>query len=99
MKKWIMGLMLAAGLSVWAGTAGQPSDRVAFPEVGEGNYLVCIWDETADAWYQGFIEYDHSGSYTFTAPAWNKWYWIALWNTAEGKYEYGVWIGHIKTDG
>lgn len=100
MKKWIIGIMLATGMSILAGSAGLPTDRVAFPEVGDGKYLVCVWDETADGWYfEDFIEYDHSGSYTFTAPEWNKWYWIGLWNSAKGKYEYGTWIGHIKTDG
>lgn len=97
MRKWIICIMIATGISALAGTVSPPKDRIAFPQVS-GNHLVCIWDETANDWYTGFIKYDLSGTYTFTVPQWNRWYWVGLWNVSEGRYVFGTWLSHVKTD-
>ena len=97
MKKWIVGILLVAGLSALAGSVGLPSERVALPLV-EGDYLVCVWDDTAQAWGQPHEAYSNSGAYDLTDIAWEKWYWIGLWDSAKGEYVFGKWVGHFKTD-
>ena len=99
MKKWIMGIMLAAGLSVLAGSVGLPVERIALPLVeADADYLVCIWDVTADAWVQDHVAYDNTGAYNLSIPEWEKWYWIGLWDSANKCYVFGKWVGHFKTD-
>lgn len=101
MKKTILSLVMLVMLvmcgNVWCGQLGLPREQIALPAV-QGNHLICIWDETAEQWYQVHQSYDHSGSYTFELPEWGKWYWIGLWDEASGEYVYGKWIGHFLTD-
>lgn len=81
----------------FSGQVGLPVEQVEFPEV-RGNYLVCVWDEAGDQWFQGFVNYDHSGSYSFQLPEWGKWYWVGLWNESTGEYVYDKWVGHFPTE-
>lgn len=97
MKKTVLILVMLAGLTVFAGQVGLPTEQIAFPAV-QGNHLVCIWDDAADIWAGPFIPYDQTGSYCFQVPAWDKWYWIGLWDQANGQYVFAKWIGHFKTD-
>ncbi len=98
MKKSILLIlaMMCCG-TVFSGTVSSPTERVALPAVS-GNHLVCIWDETADQWYQEFVSYDNAGSFTFDVPAWGRWYWIGLWDEASEQYVFGKWIGHFITN-
>jgi hypothetical protein len=59
--------------------------------------LICIWDYFAQDWLREHENYDHSGSYRFTVPSWNKWYWIGLWDAENGEYVYSKWVGHFVT--
>ena len=100
MKKLLIALIiLIAAINEVAvgGEVGLPVERFAFPPV-TGNHLVCIWDQTAGTWLQAWETYDLSGSYDFQVPAWNKWYWIGLWDETQGTYVYGKWIGHFLTN-
>lgn len=97
MKKWIIGMMLLAGLSVLAGSVGIPEERIALPLVENGSgYLVCVWDETAGAWAQAHEVYSNNGAYDLQLLEWDKWYWIGLWDSANKQYVFGKWIGHFK---
>ncbi|MBN2783927.1 MAG: hypothetical protein JXR25_03810 [Pontiellaceae bacterium] len=96
MKKVVLALILALVCgTAYCGEVGLPLERIALPEVGSGGCLVCIWDESAGAWLQGFEAYDHAGAYDFQLPSWNRWYWIGLWDESAGKYVFGKWIGHF----
>jgi len=99
MKKTILALLI--GLSACAGAfAGQvklPTEHIVLPAV-QGDYLICIWDESANDWAGAFASYDHAGSVDFQVPAWGKWYWIGLWDVAGEQYVFGKWIGHFITD-
>ncbi|MBN2161535.1 MAG: hypothetical protein JXR25_14105 [Pontiellaceae bacterium] len=95
MKKLLITLsVLLIGVRVLAGAVGLPKERIALPAVS-GSHLVCIWDETANAWLQDFEAYDHAGSYSFQLPSWGQWYWIGLWDEDQGAYVFGKWIGHF----
>ncbi|MDF7806270.1 hypothetical protein P4E94_02400 [Pontiellaceae bacterium B12219] len=95
MKKQLISLVLLLLLvNAFAGEVGKPLERLALPEV-QGSHLVCIWDESAGAWLQGFEGYDLSGTYEFQLPEWNRWYWIGLWDETKGEYVYEKWIGHF----
>jgi hypothetical protein len=96
MKKNILALLMLVGVCAYAGQLARPVERLALPEV-QGEHLICIWDETANDWYTGFVSYDHEGSYNFQVPEWENWYWIGLWDEASGEYVYGKWIGHFQT--
>jgi len=100
MKKAIWTAMVLAGCaSVFGGSVGLPTERLALPVV-QGSHLVCIWDYTLGDWVGGgdFESYDHSGFYEFKLPQWSKWYWIGLWDVAKGEYVYAKWIGHFLTN-
>ena len=98
MKKTVILLIVALVCSnVISGEMGLPIERFAFPPV-TGSHLICIWDESAETWLHDWVAYDESGSYDFQVPAWNKWYWVGLWDEVNGEYVYGKWIGHFLTD-
>lgn len=78
-------------------TVGLPTERLALPPV-QGDYLVCIYDWTAQDWYEPHQTYNHAGSYEFNVPSWGKWYWIGLWDLNSGQYVFGKWMGHFITD-
>lgn len=85
--------------SCFSGEVGLPMEHVALPPVSvEGSYLVCVWDEAAQDWLQGFESYPHTGSYEFQIPDWGKWYWVGLWDETKGEYVFGKWIGHFKSE-
>ncbi len=96
MKKlwWVLAVGMVCALAT-GGTVGLPEERVALPPV-QGDFLVCVWDQAAGDWLQGFEDYDHSGSYRFQVPAWGQWYWVGLWDNNAGQYVFGKWIGHFK---
>lgn len=97
MKKILIILLLAMSCgSAWSGQVGLPEEQVALPAV-QGNYLVCVWDETARQWLQAHQTYDHTGSYSFQLPSWGKWYWVGLWDESLGEYVFGKWVGHFMT--
>jgi hypothetical protein len=96
MKKFILALMMLLGACAFAGQVGLPTENMALPDL-QGNYLVCIWDETADDWYSSFMSYDHEGSIKFQVPSVGKWYWVGLWDEQTEEYVYGKWIGHFVT--
>ena len=99
MKKIITVLMIVLVSSkAFSGQIGLPLERLALPPTTAGNYLVCVWDESATKWVKSFEYYDHSGSYDFQVPSWNNWYWIGLWDESAEKYVYGKWIGHFLTN-
>ncbi len=83
--------------SALAGEVGLPIERIALPSV-TGQYLVCVWDDSAETWHQAFETYDHSGSYEFHVPSWGKWYWVGLWDQTKSEYVFGKWIGHFITE-
>lgn len=95
MKKWIIGIILIAGLFAVAGSVGLPAERIALPQV-EGDHLVCVWDATAENWVQSHVAYDNSGAYSLQVPEWNKWYWVGLWDSKNQLYVFGKWIGHFR---
>lgn len=94
MKKMILVLMMLLGASAYAGQIALPVEHLALPEL-QGDYLVCIWDETANGWYTDFASYDQKGSISFQVPEWGKWYWVGLWDNVNGRYVFGKWIGHF----
>lgn len=96
MKKIILALMMLKAVATYAGQVGLPVEKLALPEL-QGDYLVCIWDNTANNWYTDFTSYDHAGSLSFQVPEWGKWYWVGLWDEANGKYVFGKWVGHFVT--
>ena len=92
----IIGALLS--LHAYTGEVGLPSEHLALPAVS-GAHLVCIWDDSAQAWIDADFEtYDHSGTYSFQVPAWDQWYWVGLWDSANSKYVFGKWIGHFITE-
>ena len=93
-KNTLMLIVFVLGMAAFGGQVGLPLERLAIPEV-QGSHLVCIWDESAGAWLQGFESYDLSGVYEFQVPSRGKWYWIGVWDEASGEYVYGKWIGHF----
>jgi hypothetical protein len=98
MKKLLMLIaVLVLSGKAWSGLVGLPTERLVLPAV-EGSHLVCIWDETAEAWVKDFESYDQSGQYEFLVPEWGRWYWIGLWDEAAGEYVFGKWIGHFITE-
>ena len=98
MKKPIMALIISIlCTNAFSGSVDLPTERLALPAV-QGSHLVCIWDEAAGSWAQGFETYDHAGTYEFEVPAWGKWYWIGLWDEQAGEYVFGKWIGHVITE-
>ena len=98
MKKLITALVavLICG-NVIAGTIGLPVERLALPAVS-GTHLVCVWDNTANAWLQDFEVYDHAGTYDFQLPSYGKWYWVGLWDSTKGEYVFGKWVGHFPVE-
>ena len=94
MKTLLAILLLVT--AVYAGTIGEPRERMVMPMV-VGEHTVVVWDHAAQQWLS-MEEYDHYGVYEFRVPAWNHWYWVGLWNKAESKYVFGKWIGHFKTE-
>lgn len=98
MKKIIMTLLVFISCATaFSGQVGLPTEHLAIPVV-QGNHLVCIWNESGGAWYTDFSSYDHSGKISFQVPALGNWYWIGVWDEANGEYIYGKWIGHFVTD-
>jgi hypothetical protein len=98
MKKLALAIIVTLFCAkAFSGTLGLPLERLALPEVS-GTYLVCIWDQSASTWLQDFETYDHAGIYDFQVPSWGKWYWVGLWDDANGEYVYGKWIGHFLSD-
>jgi hypothetical protein len=97
MKKALALIIFALCIGATGGQVGLPTEYLAITEV-EGSYLVCIWDQTSGDWLQDFEVYDNSGVYEFEVPQWGRWYWIGLWDEANGEYVYGKWIGHFLTD-
>ena len=98
MKIYIMAIiMFVMCATAFSGQVGLPTERIALPAV-QGDFLVCVWDQTASDWIGGFASYDHKGSVGFEVPAWGKWYWIGLWDVANEQYVFGKWIGHFITD-
>jgi hypothetical protein len=98
MKKIILALLVLIVAGSYAGHVGLPEEHLALNEL-QGDYLVCIWDETADDWYTGFASYDHSGAIRFQVPRWDRWYWIGLWDETKEEYVFGKWIGYFVTHG
>lgn len=98
MKKAVLILVMLAGFAAFAGQVGFPTEQIALPSV-QGSFLICVWDDEANQWIGPFIAYDHTGSYRFEVPAWDRWYWIGLWDQAKGQYVFAKWIGHFKTTG
>ena len=96
MKKNILALMMCLGVCAFPGQVGLPTENMALPDL-QGDYLVCIWDETAHDWHSGFASYDHKGSISIQVPELGKWYWVGLWDQQTGEYVYGKWIGHFVT--
>lgn len=97
MKKVFISLaLLVACGHVWGGELGLPEEQIALPAV-QGDFLVCIWDESLGDWVQAHQAYDQSGSLNFQLPAWGKWYWIGLWDSASQQYVFGKWVGHFLT--
>ncbi len=98
MKKVLCALLIGmVTVNSFSGQIGLPEERIALPAV-QGDYLICIWDETTGAWLGEFEAYDHTGSYGFQLPAWEEWYWIGLWDVARQEYVFEKWIGHFITD-
>ena len=98
MKKVILIIVLfVACTRVWSGQVGLPEEQIALPAV-QGDYLVCIWDETSEQWLQSHQDYDLSGTYSFQLPDWGNWYWIGLWDKVNEQYVFGKWIGHFITN-
>lgn len=98
MKKTLLAvLMMLVVLGAYAGQVSPPVERLALPDV-QGSFLVCVWDEAANDWYDDFVNYDHSGSLSFQLPEPGKWYWIGLWDEQAGEYVFGKWVGHFITD-
>lgn len=97
MKKTLALILFALCIGAIGGQVGLPTERMAIADV-QGSHLVCIWDQTAGNWLQGFEAYDNSGVYEFQVPQWGHWYWIGLWDEAKGEYVYSKWIGHFLTD-
>ena len=98
MKKTALALIIftiCAG--AFAGQVGLPTEHLALPAL-QGEYQICIWDETAGDWLGEHASYGHEGSFDFQVPAWGQWYWIGLWDVANEEYVFGKWIGHFKTD-
>jgi hypothetical protein len=94
-KALIASIIMAAGISI-GGQVGLPQESIALPPVDSGgSYLVCVWDESAQTWLQGFETYSHAGSYDFQLPEWGQWYWVGLWDENAGDYVFGKWIGHF----
>ena len=99
MRKILAALIIIlVSSNAFSGQVGLPTERLALPPTTAGNYLVCIWNESVGQWESGFEVYDKSGSYNFTVPSWNNWYWIGLWDESAGKYVYGKWVGHFLTN-
>lgn len=98
MKKTILALMLLIFCgTAFSGNVGLPAERIALPEL-QGNYQVCIWDNTAGAWLTTSEQYDHSGTYSFQLPEWNQWYWVGLWDSSTESYAFGKWVGNFITE-
>ena len=74
---------------------GLPLERLAVPILPDSGY-VCVWDQSAEAW-AGYYPYDNSGTVEFQVPAWDRWYWIGIWNDSTKSYVYSKWIGHFLT--
>jgi len=92
-----LALLLICG-HVWGGELGLPEEQIALPSV-QGNYLVCIWDDSLGDWVNNVHQtYDNSGSFSFQLPSWGKWYWIGLWDSNSEQYVFGKWIGHFLTN-
>lgn len=96
MKKNILALMMLLGVCAFAGQVGLPQEHMALPDL-QGDYLICIWDETANDWHTSFTSYDHNGSINVQVPELGKWYWVGLWDEQGGDYVFGQWIGHFVT--
>ena len=97
MKKTFISLILLLICGrVWGGELGLPEEQIALPAV-QGDFLVCIWDDYSEDWVHGHLTYDHSGSFNFQLPSWEKWYWIGLWDPNSQQYVFGKWIGHFLT--
>jgi len=96
-KSVIMLLLLLVCGYARGGTVGLPDEQIALPAV-QGNYLVCIWDDSVGNWMQSHQVYDLSGSFNFKLPSWGKWYWIGLWDSNSKQYVFGKWIGHFLTN-
>jgi hypothetical protein len=90
--------ILLIGVAVHAGEIGLPTERFALPEV-EGAHLICAYDWIASDWVGEHVEYDGEGSYDFEIQAWNRWYWVGLWDVAAGEYVWSKWVGHFLTGG
>jgi hypothetical protein len=97
MRKYILALMMLLGAYAFSGQIGLPQERMAIPDLQQGNYLVCIWDEAANDWYSSFTSYDHAGSINVQLPELGNWYWVGLWSEQSETYVCGKWIGHFVT--
>lgn len=95
-KAFLIMMFFAACSKVWSGQVELPEEQVALPAV-QGDYLICLWDETSQQWLQSHQAYDQSGSFAFQLPSWGKWYWIGLWDSVKQEYVFGKWIGHFVT--
>ena len=95
-KAFFIMILFAACSRGWGGQVGLPEEQVALPVV-QGDYLICIWDEASDQWFQEHQVYDHTGVYKMKLPEWGKWYWIGLWDSVKEEYVFGKWIGHFLT--
>ena len=96
MKKTLYIVLMAAGLTAYAGEMLLPQERLALPQV-EGSHLICVWDELAGDWYSDFIPYDHGGTVSFQVPSTGRWYWVGLWDEQAEEYVFGKWIGHFTS--
>ncbi len=94
MKTRLLSLLVFAGVGAHAGEVGRPVERIALPALA-GDLLVCVWDDAADDWVGEFLPYNASGSLQFQIPELGKWYWIGLWDRANGRYVFGKWVGHF----
>ncbi len=90
--------MIALCGSSFSGNVGLPTENIALPDVGNGTYLICIWDDNSGTWLRGFEQYTRTGEYEFQVPEWGKWYWVGLWDEAKGDYIFGKWIGHFLSE-
>jgi hypothetical protein len=62
-----------------------------------GDYVVHVFDYSAQTIIIN-TEYDHTGSFVFEVPSWDKWYWVGVYDTLADRYIMGTWIGHFTVN-
>ena len=70
---------------------------MTIPQI-QGGGTIYIYDNAAEGYIKTTPNWT-SSVYTFVAPAWNRWYWIGVYDPVAGEFVGGVWVIHNKTHG